>query len=165
MHDYLWIFRKFNESGIKYIVVGGIAVNLHGIPRMTYDIDLILDLDDDANVERFLRLLKDWGFKAKVPVDIMDFADGEKRKRWISEKNMKAFNLINPEWALSEIDIIIDAPVDYESAMVDVRRVALQDVSVPVISVAGLIKMKEAASRRQDKTDIRYLKRIADEEN
>jgi hypothetical protein len=42
MFDYLAIFKKLNERKIKYIVVGGIAVNLHGIPRMTYDIDLIL---------------------------------------------------------------------------------------------------------------------------
>ena len=44
MLDNLAIFKKLNEKGIKYIVVGGIAVNLYGIPRMTYAADLILDL-------------------------------------------------------------------------------------------------------------------------
>ena len=37
MLDYLGIFKAFNEKGIKYLVVGGIAVNLYGIPRMTCD--------------------------------------------------------------------------------------------------------------------------------
>lgn len=46
MLDYLAIFKKLNEKGIRYIVTGGIAVNLYGIPRMTYDVDLILDLED-----------------------------------------------------------------------------------------------------------------------
>ncbi|OGQ53835.1 MAG: hypothetical protein A3J24_03180 [Deltaproteobacteria bacterium RIFCSPLOWO2_02_FULL_53_8] len=164
MRDYLWVFRKFNENEIKYIVVGGLAVNLHGIPRMTYDLDILLDLDDDANVERFLRLLKEWGFRPRVPVDIMDFADAEKRGSWIKDKNMKAFNLVNSEWALSEIDIIIDTPVNYKEASTDIRHITLKDISVPLISIAGLIKMKEAANRRQDLADIRYLKRIDDEE-
>ena len=52
MLDYLAIFRKFNEKGIGYIVVGGLAVNLYGIPRMTYDIDILLDLDD-KNIKSF----------------------------------------------------------------------------------------------------------------
>lgn len=46
MLDYLAIFKKLNEKGIRYIVAGGIAVNLYGIPMMTYDVDLILDLED-----------------------------------------------------------------------------------------------------------------------
>lgn len=46
MLDYLAIFKKLNEKEIRYIVAGGIAVNLYGIPRMTYDVDLILDLED-----------------------------------------------------------------------------------------------------------------------
>lgn len=46
MLDYLGIFKELNAKGIRCIVVGGMAVNLHGIPRMTYDIDLLLDIDD-----------------------------------------------------------------------------------------------------------------------
>ncbi|MBI4621580.1 MAG: nucleotidyltransferase [Desulfobacterales bacterium] len=91
MLDYFSVFKKLNEKGIRYIVVGGIAVNLYGIPKMTYDIDLILDLED-KNLEKFLKLLKGWGFKPKVPVDIMEFAEKDKRKDWIKNKNMKAFN-------------------------------------------------------------------------
>lgn len=81
MLDYLAIFKKLNEKGIRYIVVGGIAVKLYGIPRMTCDIDLILDLEDE-NMKDFLQLLKGWGFKPKVPVDIMVFAkNGEQVRR------------------------------------------------------------------------------------
>jgi len=52
MLDYLGILKKMNEKGVRYIVVGGIAVNLYGIPRMTYDIDLMLDLED-KNLKNF----------------------------------------------------------------------------------------------------------------
>ncbi|MFZ6016204.1 MAG: nucleotidyltransferase [Nitrospirota bacterium] len=90
MLDYLAIFRRLNEKGIRYIVVGGVAVNLYGIPRMTYDIDLLLDLEDE-NLKRFLKLLKGWGFKPKVPVDIMDFA---RKERYFQVKKVKLQVLI-----------------------------------------------------------------------
>ncbi|PIX26488.1 MAG: hypothetical protein COZ68_01110 [Deltaproteobacteria bacterium CG_4_8_14_3_um_filter_43_13] len=69
MLDYLGILKKMNEKGVRYIVVGGIAVNLYGIPRMTYDIDLMLDLED-KNLKKFLKLLKSWGFKPSWNSDI-----------------------------------------------------------------------------------------------
>src|SRR3989344_9157006 len=122
MLDYLAIFKKLNEEKIRYIVVGGMAVNFHGIPRMTYDIDILIDLEDD-NLKRFLRLMKNWGFKPKVPVDIMDFAKKEKRLDWITNKNMKAFNLVNPDWAISEIDIVINTPVDYKRAAKNIKYI------------------------------------------
>lgn len=162
MLDYLAIFRRFNEKGIRYVVAGGIAVNLYGVPRMTYDIDLILDLEDE-NIEKFLRLLKKWGFKPKVPVDIMDFAIREKREGWIKNKNMKAFNLVNPEWAISEIDVLIDTPVDYREGHKSINNIMLHGVSIPVISIDDLIKMKRKAGRRQDRADIRYLRKLKNE--
>jgi Nucleotidyl transferase AbiEii toxin, Type IV TA system len=159
MLDYLGIFKKLNEEGIRYLVVGGLAVNLYGIPRMTYDIDLMLDLED-SNLRKFLHLLKAWGFKPKVPVDIMDFANKEKREEWIKEKHMKAFNLVNPAWAISEIDVVIDSPVDYNRAGRKANSVTLQDVTIPVVSIDDLIAMKQVADREQDRADIDYLRKL-----
>ena len=162
MLDYLAIFKRLNEKRIKYIVVGGIAVNLYGIPRMTYDTDLIVDMQD-RNLKAFLTLLKDWGFRPKLPVNIMEFAKSEKRRDWIKNRNMKAFCLINPEWAMSEIDIVINTPINYKKASKNIKHIVLQNVSIPTISINDLIKMKKSSNRQQDKTDIRYLKRLKDE--
>ena len=164
MLDYLAIFKKLNEEEIRYIVVGGLAVNLYGIPRMTYDIDLILDLEYES-LERFLTLVKKWGFKPKIPVDIMDFTIEEKRKDWINNKNMKAFNLVNPDWAISEIDVIIGTPVDYKKALKNVKYIVVQGVSVPTVSIDDLIKMKENTGRAQDEADIGYLRRVKNEKD
>ncbi|MCM8801172.1 MAG: hypothetical protein NC912_04065 [Candidatus Omnitrophica bacterium] len=159
MLDYLGIFKEFNTKKIKYIVVGGLAVNFHGIPRATYDIDLLVYLED-RNLAKLLRLMKDWGFKPKVPVDIMDFADRNKREDWIKNKNMKAFTLINPEWAIKEIDIIINSPVDYKKALKNAKIFKIYNVPIPTISINDLILMKEKTGRRQDEADIRYLKKL-----
>jgi len=169
MLDYLGIFREFNKKRIKYIVTGGIAINLHGIPRATYDIGLLLKMEAD-NLRKFLGLLKNWGFtpldskhltgfKPKVPVDIMDFSKRENRERWIKEKNMKAFNLYNDKWAISEIDILIDIPVDYNQASKSVVYKKSEDVIIPVISIDNLIKMKSESKRAQDLSDIEHLKK------
>lgn len=163
MLDYLGIFKELNKEKIKYIVVGGMAVNFYGIPRMTYDIDLLLDLDD-KNLKRFLKLMKEWNFKPKVPVDIMDFANKRKRNDWIKNKNMKAFNLVNPAWAISEIDIIINTPVDYKKAVKNLKFIKFQDVSVPTMSINDLILMKRESGRKQDKEDINNLKKILNED-
>jgi hypothetical protein len=159
MLDYLGIFKKFNEEGIRYLVVGGLAMNLLGVPRVTYDIDMLIDLEDD-NIQVLMNLMKEWGFKPKVPVNVMDFADREKRDEWIATKNMKAFNLVNAKWALSEIDIIIDAPVTYSEARKNAKKISVQGVSIPVISIDDLIKMKQTAGREMDKADIQYLKKV-----
>lgn len=162
MLDYLGIFSELNTSGIRYIVVGGMAVNLHGVPRMTYDIDLLLDLEA-RNVERFIALVAGWGFKPKVPVRIEEFADPVKRSDWIASKNMKAFNLVNPAWAIREIDILIDTPVDYASAANGKQVVVIQGVPVPIVGIDDLIRMKEHTDRQQDAADIRSLKELRDE--
>ncbi len=162
MVDYLTIFKKLNEKKIRYILAGGMAVNLHGIPRMTYDIDLIIDLDD-KNLEKFLKLVKEWGFKPKIPVDIMDFAEKKKREDWIKNKNMKAFNLVNPKWAVSEIDIIINTPIDYKTAAKGIKFFVVQDITIPTVSIDDLLKMKQKTGREQDKADIKYLKRLKNE--
>ena len=159
MLDYLGIFKKFNEEGIRYLVVGGLAMNLLGVPRVTYDIDILIDLEDD-NIETLMKLMKVWGFKPKVPVNVMDFADRSKRDEWIATKNMKAFNLVNAKWALSEIDIIIDAPVAYPEARKRAKKISVQGVPIPVISIDDLIKMKQVAGREIDKADVQYLKKV-----
>lgn len=159
MLDYLGIFKEFNRHKIQYLVCGGIAVNLYGIPRMTYDIDLLLNMEDE-NLERFCRLLKKWGFKPKVQVDIMDFSKKIKRDNWIKQKNMKAFTFVNPNWAVSEIDVIIDSPVKYKSAVKRVNILKPYGISIPVVSKEDLIKMKRGTGRKQDAIDIKYLRKF-----
>jgi len=161
MLDYLGIFKALNARGIRYLVVGGTAVNLYGIPRMTYDLDILLDLEE-GNLKRFLSLVKGWGFKPKAPGDIMDFAVEAKRREWVDRKHLKAFNLVNPGWGISEIDVVISAPVDYRRAAKRENRIGLRGISVPTIALDDLIRMKRAANRKQDRDDVTHLEKVKD---
>lgn len=163
MLGYIDIIKKLNEAGVRYVVVGGVAVNLHGVPRMTYDLDLLVDLEDE-NLETLLRMLDGWGFRPRVPVRILELADGEKRREWIRDKGMKAFNLVNEDWALSEIDIVIDSPVTCEAAIENRVVLTVSGVEIPVASIPDLISMKRNTGRAQDEADIRYLEQVQDED-
>ena len=162
--DYLGIFGEFNRKGIRYIVCGGVAVNLWGVPRMTYDIDLLLDMKE-TNLRAFLGLLQTWGFRSRLPVDMMDLLDGKKRMRWIEEKNMKAFSLYNPRWAISEIDVLIGLPVTYQRAAQNVIYKIVGQVEIPLISPKDLIEMKRDSERPQDRVDAQYLEKLLGRED
>ncbi len=160
--DYLGIFEEFNRKRIRYIICGGVAVNLWGIPRMTYDIDLLLETSD-INLKKFIGLLETWGFKPKAPVAMKAFLDEEERTLWIKEKNMKAFSFWNPHWAISEIDVLIDAPLTYPEAVKNVVYKRVGHVEIPLISPKDLITMKRASGREQDKVDAQYLEKLLEQ--
>ncbi len=157
MLDYLEIFRELNSDDIRYIVCGEVAVNLYGIPRMTYDIDLLTDMDVQ-NIKKFIKLLKNWRFTPKLPVEIEDIADSKKRDKWVKQRNLKTFTLQNEDWAISEIDVIIDAPISYKDAEKNKIVKVAGNVKIPLVSIKDLIKMKEGTNRKQDESDVRYLK-------
>jgi predicted nucleotidyltransferase len=156
---YQEIFKSLNNKGIDYLVVGGLAVNFHGIPRMTYDIDLMIMLDPE-NVKKTVEQLSQWGYKPRVPVDPFRLSDPETREFWIKEKNMTALNFYNERLPISEIDIVIDSPIPYAKLKANAVYVVIEDERVPVVSIPDLIELKLASGRQQDLSDVEYLRLI-----
>lgn len=89
------VFRALNRRGVRYLIVGGVAVNLLGVPRMTKDLDLMLDLDD-ANLKLFVSAAKELGYRPRAPVALEEFADAAKRAAWRREKGALVFTLNDP---------------------------------------------------------------------
>jgi len=152
------IFREFQNKKVKYVVVGGIAINLLGGNRSTYDMDILVEMSDE-NLKKVVSILKRKGYRVKQPVNPMDIAIKDIREDWIRGKNMKAFNFYKEE-DMKEVDIIIDSPVRFEDAKKDYLRVKSGPLAIPVISIKKLIKMKEKAGRPVDRFDIATLKGI-----
>ncbi len=159
MLDYERIFRELNDEGIDYLVIGGLAVNLHGIPRMTYDLDLMILLEHDMIV-RLVGKLGSWGYRPRAPVKPVDLADEKKRQFWISRKNMKAFNFYHDTEPVSEIDLVIDSPIPYRELKQGAVIFMVGDVEVPVISIRDLITLKLSSGRRQDLADVEHLRSL-----
>ena len=65
------IFTALNEAGVDYVVVGGMAVVLHGYLRATADLDLVIGLSAE-NCTRAVNALTRAGFQPRLPVPIME---------------------------------------------------------------------------------------------
>lgn len=152
------IFREFRRQKVKYIIVGGIAANLLGLLRNTADMDILVDMSD-ANLLKVIKILKKKGYHLKQPVNPMDIVDKRKRKVWIKDKNMKAINFYK-ENELKEVDIIVDTPVPFDKARKNIKHIKGGSITLPVISIDDLIKMKKNTDRSIDRLDIEQLRKI-----
>jgi len=81
------LFHSLNDESVRYLVAGGIAVNLYGIERATADIDIVLDIKEE-NLSKFIKVAKKLDLRPKVPVALDDFADENKREEWKYEKSL-----------------------------------------------------------------------------
>ena len=153
---YLEFFKKLNDENIDFLIVGGFALLIYGSPRFTYDIDIVLKLEDE-NIKKFINIMLEMGYKVKIPIDPMDFAIKEKREEWIRNKNMKAFNFYNDSSALPEVDIVIDT-TDFNVLNISKKIFFVDNISLPVPAIKDLIDMKKKANRPVDYEDIEFLK-------
>lgn len=154
------ILKALNSAGVRYIIVGGIAVNAHGFVRMTRDIDIVLDLRKE-NILLGMETLFGIGYQLAIPVTPQEFADLETRERWRSEKNMIVLKLWSDKHARTPIDIFIYEPFDFAEEIQRAKKIQLnQNVSATIVSLKTLIEMKREASRPQDLIDIEELQRI-----
>ncbi|MEW6108099.1 MAG: hypothetical protein AB1632_02870 [Nitrospirota bacterium] len=156
------LFSALNKGGVRYLVVGGIAVNLYGIERSTADLDIVLKLERE-NIKRFIEAAKEMGLKPKIPVNIDDFADPEKRKGWIEEKGMMVFSLYDSKNPFFLLDIFVQIPFDFNEVYEKRKKLRFEDTIIPVVPIKDLIKMKEGSDRPQDRADIFYLKKIMED--
>jgi predicted nucleotidyltransferase len=157
--DYQTIFKQLNGLGIDYLVVGGLAVNFHGVPRMTYDIDLMILLEPE-NILKLVAKLTQWGYRPKIPIDPKDLANETKRNSWVQEKGMKALNFYSETLPIGEIDIVIDSPTPYKELKGRAIKVELQDEMIPTVSIHDLIQLKLKAGRKQDLADVEHLRKV-----
>lgn len=150
------LFSALNDAEVRYVVVGGLAVVLHGHPRLTADVDIVLDLEPGA-AQRAMEALVKFGLKPRAPVNPMSFADPRQRESWISEKGMQVFSLFSPENPLLSVDLFVRDPIPFEYLWGRAETMDLAGVSVRVASLDDLITMKRSAGRPQDIMDIEAL--------
>jgi nucleotidyltransferase AbiEii toxin of type IV toxin-antitoxin system len=153
------IFAALDASGARYLVVGGVAVVLHGHPRFTADLDLVLALDPD-NLSRALPALEALGYRPRAPVSLTQFVDPAQRQLWIDEKSMTVFSLWSPQLPATEIDLFAAEPLPFEAAYRRALRADLGATTATVASLRDLIALKRSAGRPQDLEDASALEAI-----
>ncbi len=159
------ILHTLNHNQIKYLIVGGVAVNIHGYQRMTQDLDLVIELVPE-NIVNALSALEKIGNTPAIPVTKQQFSELKMREYWINAKNMQVLPLISDNHPETTLDIFVTEPFNFDSEYRNSERVQLdQDLTAPVLSIQTLIKMKQKAGRNRDMDDIQHLTWILEEIN
>ncbi len=153
------LFSALYEESEKYMVAGGIAVNLYGIERTTADIDIVLKLDGE-NLHKFVAVAKKLGFRPKLPLALDDFMDAEKRKSWIVDKDMVVYSLYDVKNPFFLLDIFVEEPFHFDEVYEERKKIEFENTIIPLVPIEVLIAMKEKSDRPQDKADTFYLKKI-----
>lgn len=82
---------------------------------MSTPVDLILDFESE-NVTRAVSALEKLGYGPRAPVAFTDLGDPVKRAEWAREKNLTVFSVFSPRHPLTEIDLFVEPPLDFEVA-------------------------------------------------
>ncbi|MCK6558712.1 nucleotidyltransferase [candidate division KSB1 bacterium] len=144
LEKYLELLQALHEARIRYLVIGGFAAIMHGIPRFTKDLDLAIipDLQTCAGI---LTVLKSLRFGTAYLTTPEDFA---KSKITIFEDYLR-------------LDVLTEVPgLDFEAAWLRREVAYVKEVPVNLVCLDDLIALKAAAGRKIDLEGLEYLERI-----
>lgn len=128
-------------------MIGGIAAILHGVPRSTFDLDLLIATDTD-NAERLLKALNAAKFGTAELIAAEELLDHE----------ITVFE----DWV--RVDVQTSTPgLDFDKAWKDRLTMTYQGQELYVASLEDLISSKTAAGRKVDLEDVAILKLKAEQ--
>jgi hypothetical protein len=154
------LLQALYDEQVQYVLVGGLAVQLHGFLRSTFDIDLVLAMDD-GNLVRFISVANRFGLVPAMPVSINSIRDTAQIDLWLREKGMLAFSLRETQVGGSVVDIIVRPEVPFEKLFENAAVGELFGRQVLIASIDDLLAMKRSANRPKDQIDVIALEKIA----
>jgi hypothetical protein len=140
------------QARIRFVVAGGVAVVMHGVERMTMDIDVAVDFEPD-NLARFVEEMKRLGMQPRVPVPHDFICDPANVQRMIEEKSALVFTYIHPDDPLKQIDVFLTPELSYSALIGDSVVRLIFGTEVRVASVASLLRLKRGVDPRRPKDD------------
>jgi hypothetical protein len=145
----LGLFAAFLNAGVEFAVVGGVAVNVHGYVRATYDLDVFIR-PTVSNAEAAFRALQSIG----APVDGLDandLLDDEQHLRFGSPDD--------------HVDILNSiGNMSFDEVWIDKVEVEMAGIKVPFISKPGLIENKRQTGRLRDLVDVEELELLPEDD-
>ena len=153
------LLQSLSDEQVQYVLVGGLAVQLHGYLRSTFDIDLVVAMND-ANLVRFIAVAKRYGLVPVIPVPIDSLRNAGQIEQWHREKGMLAFALREPHIGGNAVDVLVRPEVPFDRLMANAVTGELFARKVPIASIDDLLAMKRIANRPKDQLDIVALEKI-----
>jgi hypothetical protein len=106
------LFETLNAGGCSYVVVGGLALVLHGLGRTTTDVDVCLDFAADS-LEAAIDSLTCSGYRLAAPVGAQELANPVSRTRWQRDNHMVVFSMWDSNNRRPTLDIMVDPAVPF----------------------------------------------------
>lgn len=143
------VFKSFQQHNVKYMVIGGVASVLYGVPRVTFDLDILIDATTE-NARRLLSALAEVGFGTATMTNVQDIIDHE----------ITVFN------DRVRIDVQTHTPgIIFQDAWPRRKTITYQGQDFFVLSREDLIAAKRASGRQVDLEDVRLLELPEQEDN
>ncbi len=141
IEDLKAVCKHLNDERAKYVLIGGFAMAYHGMPRMTEDIDILVEPSSE-NIERIKKAL----------LFLKDKASSE-----IKSDDVKQYSVVRIADEII-IDILKEAcNVRFDEATKTTEYLDLDGVMIPVANIDTMIKMKQGI-RPRDREDLQFLK-------
>lgn len=153
------VFRSLQMNKIRYAVAGGIALVLHGVVRFTADLDLIVDLEPE-NLRCFVKAMTELGYRPRNPVNVEDFLASAVREVWKRDKGMEVFSFVDPAQPMALIDVFIEEKIPFREVLQEIVQMGAKGITIPVVSLRHLKKLKRSAGRPQDLADIEAIEAL-----
>jgi hypothetical protein len=145
---HLGLFSALLAAGVEFAVVGGVAVNVHGYVRATYDLDIFVR-PTVSNAEATFRALEAVGAPTSglVATDLLD-----------NESHLRFGN------QTSHIDLLASiGDLTFDQVWSDRMLVQASGIEIPFISKANLLDSKRKTGRLRDLVDVEELELLPDE--
>ncbi|MCC6954172.1 MAG: hypothetical protein IT290_08645, partial [Deltaproteobacteria bacterium] len=147
------LIKALSQHKVRYAVAGGYAVSLHGAVRTTFDVDLVVSLDE-KNLQRLESALNGLHLQSRLPISASDVFNF--RTEYIAKRNMIAWSFVNTADPSQLVDVIIAE--DLRSLRTS--SVVVLGTRIPILSIDSLVAMKKKSGRPQDIEDISALERL-----
>lgn len=142
------LVSALEAAEIDYAVCGAIALAIHGVPRATRDIDVLVRA---ADLDSLRAVAKQCGFTIEALP--MTFAS--------SGITVHRFSKLGPGQPLMLDVLLAEPPLD--AVFEDRISVPYEDGAISVVSRQGLVTLKLAAARPQDLADVQRLEELGDD--
>jgi len=140
-------------KGVRYAIVGGHAVALHGAVRGTVDVDIALAWNLKS-LQAAEQALTGMGLVSRLPIsseDVYQFRD-----EYVQKRNLIGWNFYNPADLAEQVDVVIT----YDLKGKKVGSIDTAGGPVRILSRKDLIEMKRTSGRPQDIADVEALEKL-----